>query len=505
MNGLYWAVLSLVGCSGAVGKDRAEGRGDTADTSAPAGPLTLSPASASLVVGCDPEVAFAATGGVPPYTFSVASGQGSIDPGTGVFVPSPAPGSVIVRVIDGDGATDDAALQVGLAEQTTWSTVDDFDYANADLTQATDIATGPGGEIYAVGMAELDYSNSLWLVRRSDDDGASWTTVDQYRHPTAEVEGRARADAVAIAPDGTVYVGGRAEVEREERGVIRRSIDGGANWTTVDEIPAPDNDSYAVVSLAVGSGGRVFAGLADSQSDAAISARWTIRTSGDMGENWEVADDVPAGVALPPYTFGAVADMVVDAAGAVYASGSLNDGETSRWLVRRSVDDGESWSTILDYGLSDGRTASGTGIGVTPDGEIVTSGIVAGNGPARWLLRSSPDGGVSWTDDDEFGPFAGWGAFCTDLLVDAAGRIDVVGSSAPSGYREYHWFVRRRTTPEGPWEVADDHEIPDALGSRPFAAAQSATGGHFVAGFAQVDFNGDQLRWLVRKESPVCP
>ncbi|MCX7029108.1 MAG: hypothetical protein NTU62_03200 [Spirochaetes bacterium] len=72
------------------------------------GPLTISPASITLQVGNS--VTFTAENGAP-YTFSVASGVGSVNPGTGEYS-SPTEGTAIVRVTDNYGRTQDASVTV---------------------------------------------------------------------------------------------------------------------------------------------------------------------------------------------------------------------------------------------------------------------------------------------------------------------------------------------------------------------------------------------------------
>lgn len=72
--------------------------------------LSILPASLNMLVN-DNEI-FTASGGVAPYTFSVFSGGGSIDPSTGDYTAPAAPATVIVRVTDSIGLTADSTVQV---------------------------------------------------------------------------------------------------------------------------------------------------------------------------------------------------------------------------------------------------------------------------------------------------------------------------------------------------------------------------------------------------------
>lgn len=72
--------------------------------------LSLSPISATIQAGAD--LTFTAAGGKAPYVFVVVSGDGTIDPSTGIYT---APVSVsvdIVRVTDTTGASLDAQVVV---------------------------------------------------------------------------------------------------------------------------------------------------------------------------------------------------------------------------------------------------------------------------------------------------------------------------------------------------------------------------------------------------------
>ncbi len=70
------------------------------------GVLAISPLSATLSV--DASCTFTASGGSPPYRFSVVSGTGAIDPGTGVYMAPSAPSTDTVAVSDSAGATAEA-------------------------------------------------------------------------------------------------------------------------------------------------------------------------------------------------------------------------------------------------------------------------------------------------------------------------------------------------------------------------------------------------------------
>ena len=93
-------LVGLGGCKNFLIEDVLDGKN--------ASPLELSPTSVSLLVGG--EQPFDAAGGMPPYTFAVASGAGSMV-GSTYHAPASAT-TAVVRVSDAAGASRDAAVKV---------------------------------------------------------------------------------------------------------------------------------------------------------------------------------------------------------------------------------------------------------------------------------------------------------------------------------------------------------------------------------------------------------
>ncbi|MGZ3774893.1 MAG: beta strand repeat-containing protein [Pseudobdellovibrionaceae bacterium] len=73
-------------------------------------PLYISPPAISLAKNSS--ITFTASGGAAPYTFSVASGDGTVNSSTGAFVAPSAAGTSTVRVTDSLGSTVDATVTI---------------------------------------------------------------------------------------------------------------------------------------------------------------------------------------------------------------------------------------------------------------------------------------------------------------------------------------------------------------------------------------------------------
>lgn len=77
---------------------------ETHDTTG--GPLAVSPLTATVIV--NGTCTFTASGGTPPYRFSIVSGSGTINAETGVYTAPAAPSSDPIQVGDAAGGTAEA-------------------------------------------------------------------------------------------------------------------------------------------------------------------------------------------------------------------------------------------------------------------------------------------------------------------------------------------------------------------------------------------------------------
>jgi len=151
--------------------------------------LVISPAASTITV--NNTQAYAASGGVAPYTYSVFSGAGSINSGTGLYTPVGA-GSITIRVTDSLGNTSNGALTVNTALAIVPSTANvtldsDFTFnftGGVPPVTYSIIANGPAdGSIAdpAIGIYTAPASNGTDTVRATDALGnTSDATVIDY-------------------------------------------------------------------------------------------------------------------------------------------------------------------------------------------------------------------------------------------------------------------------------------------------------------------------------------
>lgn len=339
------------------------------------------------------------------------------------------------------------------------------------FSRAMGAATGPDGALYVVGEAsildEIGERMPAWIVRRSTDLGATWETLeDRDRDEEVRFIGM-RARAVTVTPDGNIFVAGVAYLRRPEGGVlttswmVRRSVDGGSSWATVDlEEMAADGTGAIPYAIAASSTGHVFVS-GYVQSNRNLGSIWLVKHSPD-GLNWHIADQYR-------HTFGEAAwstGMAISKDGSVFAVGTAGDARSlQRWIVRRShLSTPESWSTADEFvpnyhGAPDYyfRSSIAGGISITPGGRIYVTGHTIEAVPiasepggigrfSYWVTRTATTATLAFSDSDRLrvGNSEPAGLFKAGVAVHASGDIFAAMTSmaSPSDSR-MAWRVRR--------------------------------------------------------------
>ena len=239
-----------------------------------------------------------------------------------------------------------------------------------------------------------------WLTLRSADGGATWTTVDFLSAPSG------KADPYAVVEDaaGRVFVGGQlGDLNNTDHFLIRRSLDGGTTWTTVDNVVKGLNVVRGLVATPAG----VFA------AGYVGNVFWTVRRSTDGGNTWRTVDtvsSVPAGN-FSAGGFSHAFGIAADAAGNLYTVGDasfvVNNVVKYHWLTRKSADGGATWRTV-DEVIGDTTYAGANAVTVDKFGTVFTGGnyqsVSGGTTNTHWSTRVSVDAGATWATSDDLIP-----------------------------------------------------------------------------------------------------
>ena len=133
--------------------------------------LAISPATATIA--STGSQTFTAAGGVSPYTYSIASGPGTINSSTGVYIGVSA-GSVIVRVTDSLANTSDAALTVNGPLAVTPTTA--YVVINSDLSITPAGGVAPYSFAVFSGLGVIDPVTGIYTAPASTGTAVVRTT-----------------------------------------------------------------------------------------------------------------------------------------------------------------------------------------------------------------------------------------------------------------------------------------------------------------------------------------
>ena len=361
-----------------------------------------------------------------------------------------------------------------------WSTVDDHlvGVSTMVMSMKTHQRTG---KTFAAGFYKNSQDQWVWLIRESNNQGAKWKTVDEYSYPGSI---RLSADSIAEDGQGTLYAQGIAYLGVSNyRWIVRASQDSGNHWATISDEPL--SEDWSQFSLAADSKGVLYS--AGSLGPFGNSD-WYVRKSSDHGVTWQKVDRYK----LAPGRNATVMGIAVDSQDRVFVTGYAQGSDRySRWVVRRSIDNGTTWSTVDNYQMGARRTARGYNIAAGAPGLFVVGMARDTSNVTLWTVRKSTDGGTTWTTVDS-SAIGNRGAF--NVTADS-GNVYVVGNSGSQ------WMTRVSNDGGATWANSDLFEYNPSTQSVPRAVC-SSRGDVFVGGIGQTAYSPDpseNAHWLIRK------
>lgn len=330
----------------------------------------------------------------------------------------------------------------------TWGTVDNYSLFKGKLASAEDLSVDGSGNIFSVGYAS-DSSNILhWIVRKSTDSGATWATVDDFNFSASQSSG---ADAITIDGSGNIYVIGNAkDASSFIHWIVRKSIDGGATWSTVDDYALSVNKEAKGADLAIDSSGNIYA--TGNALDSSNLSHRIVRKSTDGGATWSTIDNFKLDI---KNDYGTA--LTIDSTGKIYSAGySYDASSTGHWIVRKSIDAGASWGTVDDFTYSANRDVHPVDITSDISGNIyVTGSVTAGSYKKSWMVRKSSDGGASWnTVMNYLMPDHSEGH---SITVDSSGHVFTGGYQVltVNFVSVWYWTIRKSSDGGTSWSVVE--------------------------------------------------
>lgn len=191
----------------------------------------------------------------------------------------------------------------------------------------------------------------------------------------------------------------------------------------------------------------------------------------------------------------------------MFAVGDVN----GIWTVRRSSNGNlNSWATVDSFSTRrEWTSGSAKCILATPSKlHVVGSAYNASTRKTHWVVRSSADGGLTWSIADM--ALTGNSVEARGIVEDSSGNLMVCGQvmGAAGGLA---WVVRKGTpgtklvkqgkqwveVPFINWTTSDEFQLVSGKPAQPNAITTDSNGNIYVSGRAQDASSIDQ--WIVRK------
>ena len=293
-----------------------------------------------------------------------------------------------------------------------WSTV--FDGGTFEADDPSALVVDNENNVYVTGFCR----DTCTTIKYDQEGNEVWNS----RYFRAANTG-AGGSAIALGPDGSVYVGGWEYVDTTERTnalLLKYDSAGNLLWNVGRNGSLSGGDVTG--AIAIGKSGAVFV-TGTANLNAGEPDFFTARYEPDGSEAWYREFDGPANHK------DASADVVIDALDNVIVTGvveSTPSGDGSDIATLKYSPDGELlWSAIVDgeAHLSDGAS----NVAVHSDGSIYVGAYVTYHpgDPAIAVLKYSPDGTLDWTTRYQYpGSTENW---AYSLALDRDGSAYLTG------------------------------------------------------------------------------
>lgn len=344
-------------------------------------------------------------------------------------------------------------VKASMDDGNTWFPVSSsFVYPGLLYTIYSAIASDPMGNLYVSGIAwddgvSIDGGPVRWIVQRSTDQGATWSLVDDYA--PGGWWWLYENTALAVDSIGNVFCGFPANGgpgSTDTYWIIRKGV-GGGSFTTVDTLASPNEygpqDIYVHATAGIFAVGDDRVATVNRNGTTTLSRAWIVRRSLDGGSTWQTINTFQ----LSSGSRASATGVGGDAAGNLYVVGRafgppVKGVSRNHWVVRRSANGGNSWTTVDDYQIDPNNFSIAQQFVAGANGDLYVAGYGAvgpNDGTGRnyhWIVRKSVGGTGSWTTVDDF-QYLGTGSAANSITADAFGKI-LVG-----GWGGDHWLVRR--------------------------------------------------------------
>ena len=393
----------------------------------------------------------------------------------------------------------------------TWETVDDID---SPAAFAAGVVSDSAGNVFVAGSIKDATGNSHATVMKSNDQGGTWVTLDYVAAATNSWTIRGIVSArIAIGENTFENHLVTASLSGGNKWLIRRSVNAGATWATLDIYMNP-NPQYVLESppsLALDGKGNIFAvGVATETTIITIKGKTTItKAYHPLLRKFE-------GGVWRTITTSLGVGQIVCSGNNVFGLGGTGDS----WQVRKSTDGGDTWNLVDTFRYDMSGTTRQYDIAADSQGNLFVVGMgtrVTSSGSRRtattlteqfWLVREGTGSGTVWTTVDVYdlgrpvfdgggGNFYGAYNLATSLTVDSYDNVHVTGYGVGTQNLR-RWITRNLSSGTGLWTTTDDFSLGAGNTAEGWGIAADPFGNMFATGRGGNSsvYHG----WLVRRK-----
>jgi hypothetical protein len=320
-----------------------------------------------------------------------------------------------------------------------------------DDTYGHRLAIGENDNLYAIGAFD-----KRLIINKSTDFGETWNKIDEYAVPGRTVYNGDFIEKQTVAGKVILYTGQAYDkATGASQWFARRSADNGITWTNYDESIEAEVFHASPNSIAVDPAGNIIA-VGATRLTSADTYKWRIRKSTDDGLTWTaLGDEFQLAPNKPSFSYW-IHSHKGGSGNSLFIGGRATDANNvNHTIIRRSFNNGATWSTVEDQ-------IGGGAYKVFGDqsGNLY---YVSSSLNSVMTIRKSIDNGNTWFDFDTISVPAGRILEYSDIRTDSDGNIIVTGYSYDVGNYANKLSVFRKLSGRFPTQLSQTCLYEDKL------------------------------------------
>jgi hypothetical protein len=427
-------------------------------------------------------------------TFS--SIYGSVNSGEVNWIEKLANGKLVMIVKDLNSSGILSVLIKSSADNgNSWTTIaelENADYNNAFIGQVT-------GALYLMSDGRNEWDTRIIKIFRSLDYGVTWSLFTTFDYSSLTTDVMPTVNGLVEVNTNTVFLANTVDTyyssSFNSKWLIVKTTDGGNSWTTVDDFVLTAGKDNIVSDLIKLPNGTL---LALGQSNVTTYNSIVIRKSTDNGSTWTTSNTYNYAAGKSCYS----ASIITNQSGIIYQKMMCLDASNNYHLLTRSTTDGNTWVMESDvyntgaYSISYGKLQfdnTGNLFGI----DIYNYQLISFYTRSVFNIQMKPASG-SFANLSTYS-YLSKSLTPTSGYFNNDGKIIVVGSAQSTTYNVSNWLTHFSVDDGANWVISDNYIYPGStsLHSSAKDILKTSSGDLLVIGSAAETLSYN--RWIVRK------